>query len=774
MKRWLHALASLKLTVFLIVLLGVVLAGGTIKESLEGAAAARAVYYAPWFFVLQGVFASNLLAALVTRWPRNRWRLGFAITHLSMVLILLGAVVTYVYKVEGRVALWEGETTDAIVHEDAAKQVTRLALPFQVRLDAFEIDTYAGTQRPAMFRSRVTVLDPALGEVPGVLQMNQPLVYGGYTFFQSSYQVSRGREMSVLSVARDPGQPLVFLGYALLVAGMIVVFATRLARQGAGTLTAPAAAPEAVETAPRRKVVKTAAAILLGMLAAAAAQAAQVPDAAAVDRLRSLPVQHDGRAMPFETQAREAVWKVTGMRAWPGVDPVAMAAGWTFDVQGWASQPIVKVGGRELGDAIGLSAGSGWASFETLAANQALRAIVERAFAREQAEEKLTGVEKKAQALYERLATLDGFFRGGAIRVLPGADANAPWSPAPARDAAALLALTDPLRTGTAPAHYPSPDAITRELRYNKLRPARLAWLFLLPAAAAAALTLDRERFRLRKLAAVGVIHAFAFMTWGLAVRWQIAGRIPASNMYESMLFLGWGVGLFAVVAVLLRQRLLVANGAAMGALAMMLVDLLPMDGFIHPVAPVLAGTPWLAIHVPIIVVSYSVLAMATGLAHLVLGVTIWAPARRDLVERWSQLLYWYLHVGSILLIAGILTGSVWAASSWGRYWGWDPKEVWSLVAFLAYMAILHARFDAQIRSFGVAACSIVAFWTILMTYLGVNYVLAAGLHSYGFGSSNLVNVMLGIAAVEGGFLLAAWRAYRRSGLAPAPVAVPG
>jgi ABC-type transport system involved in cytochrome c biogenesis permease subunit len=257
-------------------------------------------------------------------------------------------------------------------------------------------------------------------------------------------------------------------------------------------------------------------------------------------------------------------------------------------------------------------------------------------------------------------------------------------------------------------------------------------------------------------------------------VRWQIAGRIPASNMYESMLFLGWGVGLFAVVALLLRQRLLVANGAAMGALAMMLVDLLPMDGFVHPVAPVLAGTPWLAIHVPIIVVSYSVLAMATGLAHLVLGVSIWAPARRDLVERWSQLLYWYLHVGSILLIAGILTGSIWAASSWGRYWGWDPKEVWSLVAFLAYMAILHARFDAQIRSFGVAACSILAFWTILMTYLGVNYVLAAGLHSYGFGSSNLVNVMLGIAAAEGAFLFAAWRAHRRHGAPAAPVAVPG
>ncbi len=137
---------------------------------------------------------------------------------------------------------------------------------------------------------------------------------------------------------------------------------------------------------------------------------------------------------------------------------------------------------------------------------------------------------------------------------------------------------------------------------------------------------------------------------------------------------------------------------------------------------PVLSGTPWLAIHVPIIMVSYSTFAIATFLAHLVRSgvAALRAPARgRAGDERGTSSLYWYMHVGSILLIAGILTGSIWAASSWGRYWGWDPKEVWSLVAFLAYMAILHARIDGQIGSFGVARGRIVAFWTILMTYLG-------------------------------------------------------
>ena len=93
----------------------------------------------------------------------------------------------------------------------------------------------------------------------------------------------------------------------------------------------------------------------------------------------------------------------------------------------------------------------------------------------------------------------------------------------------------------------------------------------------------------------------------------------------------------------------------------------------------------------------------------------------------------------------------MWAASSWGRYWGWDPKEVWSLVAFLCYMAILHAKVDKMIGQFGVAAISIAAFQTILFTYLGVNFVLTTGMHSYGMGDSPVVMWMLVTARGRGG-----------------------
>jgi ABC-type transport system involved in cytochrome c biogenesis permease subunit len=195
----------------------------------------------------------------------------------------------------------------------------------------------------------------------------------------------------------------------------------------------------------------------------------------------------------------------------------------------------------------------------------------------------------------------------------------------------------------------------------------------------------------------------------------------------------------------------------------MALTDLLPIDRFIHPIAPVLAGTPWLAIHVPIIMVGYSVLALGLVVAHMQIGFTIFAPRKVEVIDRMYDLLYWYMFVGSILLLAGILTGSMWAASSWGRYWGWDPKEVWSLVAFLAYMAILHAKVDRWIGQFGVAAISVAAFQTILMTYLGVNFVLTTGMHSYGMGDSPVVKWMVITLLVEAAFVAWGVVAYRKN-----------
>jgi cytochrome c-type biogenesis protein CcsB len=698
MKTLLNALASLKLAVILLVLLLVGLAAGTILESARGTeVAGRLVYYSWWFLTLQGAFAANVVASIAKHFPWGKPRAGFLTTHTAMIVILLGAAITYFFKIEGHVQLWEGEGTSEIESGH---------LPFVVKLEKFTIERYPGTMRPSNFRSEVTVVDPRTGPQRFGIWMNHPLEYGGYTFYQSSYQQDGGRSATVLSVSKDPGQAIVFFGYGLLLVGMCTVLATRIA--------AVRARDKRLSTPKElKKVTAIAAMLLLGFLAGPAR-------AADADQARRQAVLHDGRVMPLDTLAREAVWNVTGQRSFNGRDPVDSVLFWSTEPQVAMDAPIVKIA-PDIASVTRLPIGTTHASFGQLVNDRALMALLDQAREQEGAKQ---GVMASAQKLEERLLWMQRFFQHEAIKTVETAD----------------------------------PAAIEREITYNAVRPTRVAWIVLGAALVLSIFAWNGKRKLLDGLSLAGLAIGFAVMTWGIATRWMLAGRIPAANMYESLLFLAWGVGLFAVLAfAIMRNRLVVLNANAMAFLTMALTDLLPIDGFIHPVPPVLAGTPWLAIHVPIIMVSYSVLALGVVIAHMQVGFTIFKPNDRQLIERMNDLLYWYIHVGSILLIAGILSGSVWAASSWGRYWGWDPKEVWSLVAFLAYVAILHARWDKQIARFGVAAWSIVAFQTILMTYLGVNFVLTTGMHSYGMGDSPVVTAMVAVALAEAAFLAWGW-----------------
>ncbi len=698
MKTLLLKLGSLKLAVALFALLLVSLAAGTIVESARGTEeAGRLVYYAGWFIALEAVFAANVACSIAVHFPWGKARAGFLTTHSALLIILIGACVSFFFKQEAHLEIWEGATSNE--------------LPFAVKLDRFTIERYPGTTMPANFRSEV--------EVDGVKQaiwMNHPLAHGGWTLFQSSYKQEEGRSATVLAASRDPGQPIVFFGYGLLVLGMCAVLTTRI-------LATRARQAYAVQTAAKQKM-----AIAAGIVFALMATGARAEPLAS---LRRLPVQHDGRVMPLDTVAREAIWNVTGARTWEGEDALATVTRWSLEPQAAAERPYVKIGSPALVKAAGWPAGTTHASFVQVAQNPALAELMQD-----------TGKNPAAAKLVERMEWMQKFLNHDIIRANP---AKERWEVS-----ADPVALADRPRLEG----WPSTAAIDREITYNQVRPTRVAWLVLLASLVLSVLAWNGKRKWLDRLALAGLLAGFAVMTWGIATRWAIAGRIPAANMYESLLFLAWGVGLFAIVAfAVLRSRLVVLNACAMSALTMALTDLLPIDSFIHPVAPVLSGTPWLAIHVPIIMISYSVLALGVVIAHMQIGFTIFAPRRLALIERMNDLLYWYMHVGAILLVTGIMTGSIWASSSWGRYWGWDPKEVWSLVAFLAYLGILHARWDKLLGKFGVAAMSIVAFQSILMTYLGVNFVLTSGMHSYATGDSPVVTWMIVVAVAEVVFL---------------------
>jgi len=563
-------------------------------------------------------------------------------------------------------------------------------------------------------------------------------------------------------------------------------------------------------------------------LVATPTPADKLPRSLDLDVVRAIPVQHDGRWPPLDTLARDVVESVTGRVFYQNRDPVLWLLAWTFDPETWEQVPLITISNRQLRTELRLSPSQTVFSYAELVSHQRLQTLIDH-LSHIEAGRKMNPLESKVSDIQDRLVSLQRVFFGQAIRPVPNAqDLGGSWrSIAPAQhhgaseqkhpleevwsalskafvddDARAFAVASERLASelGQLPAaHRPDPRWVATELRYNKLRPFRSAWMVMLVGAAlAAAAILIRQKW-FDAVAIVALIAGFGLLTYGLSLRWQIAGRIPAANMFESLLFLSWGMGAFAILSMLvMRDRVVPLTASAMGALSLILADCLPIDSYIRPIAPVLLDTLWMSIHVPVIMVSYSVLALAVLIAHAQLITMAVAPRQRQLADTVDALHYWYVHVGSFLLLAGIITGSMWAASSWGRYWGWDPKEVWSLVAFLGYLVILHVRvgrekvptwayglalllgigllaivmpklapltfpkllafagttvaaviFVLARGPFATALKSILAFWLIVMTYVGVNYVLGIGLHSYGFGTGTVVRHLFLIGGID-------------------------
>ena len=283
--------------------------------------------------------------------------------------------------------------------------------------------------------------------------------------------------MSILSVSRDPGELIVFLGYALLLGGMSTVFGTRIAqrraRGGGGLRRRRRAPPRRSHRSPRPALARRRRRSLWrpsswAAASATAVRAAEVPSASLVAQLRTLPVQHDGRVMPLDTLARQAVFEVTGEKgSFQGYDPVAMVLGWSFDAQAWAGEPVVRIGSPHLAEAAGLP-GARYASFRTLLASDRVRELIQRAHARSDAGERPTSLEKDAQNLEGRLLWMQGFLTHDSLQAvaLPG-DPQAAWSvPAALSSPAGLLDAERNQRSARIPG-YSTAAEMAREVRYN-------------------------------------------------------------------------------------------------------------------------------------------------------------------------------------------------------------------------------------------------------------------------------------------------------------------
>jgi cytochrome c-type biogenesis protein CcsB len=488
-----------------------------------------------------------------------------------------------------------------------------------------------------------------------------------------------------------------------------------------------------------------------------------------------LGIQDGGRRKPVDTFARETLLRISGAASYTGTDGHVWSApdfllSVLFDTHDWRKEPLVLIPYHPLADKLGLDAQRKRFSLEELAGAATLPALIQQGQELSRQEKEVPRELKEAESLATRMEAFGHLMDNSAFAIVPPApDAKSDrWVvPTPENDAydpaqykVAMDEMSQMAQAYAAekafdfsvhaarlrkalrdlnPAVYPADSMLQLEYNYNHMR--AFSWAVGIYALAFVLLLIaNASTGKARVLTATGLalaVGGFLTQATGIALRCIIAGRPPVTNMFESVVWVSFGVMLFAFIF-LMRYRALTYLLAALpvSLTCLLLVQQLPvaMPESIDPLVPVLRSNYWLTIHVLTITLSYAAFGLAMGFGHIVLYRFIRNPLNAAEDATLHFWLYRILQLGVILLATGTILGGVWANYSWGRFWGWDPKETWALIALLCYIFVLHGRVVGWWDQFGLALASVVCFCAVLMTWYGVNFILGKGLHSYGFG----------------------------------------
>ena len=514
-----------------------------------------------------------------------------------------------------------------------------------------------------------------------------------------------------------------------------------------------------------------------------------------------LAIQEGGRRKPLDTFSKETLIRITGRstykdkagKTWRPNDFVLSALIETHD---WKNEPMVLISSGQLVEQLGLDKTQRRFSFAQLTASADLQRLATEAQALKRAEKPLTRVQQEALSVSDRLTLLARVMDGRALLIVPApANETDPWvdpsgwsryysqeqvTPVQTQlqtvgnsyvqgDGFNLNRAANQLRENLralSPSIYPRDQQLRLEYFYNHFEAFyRAIWCY---GIALVILITAHLRKRGRALLNIGVavaILGLAFQAAGIVMRCMIASRPPVTNMYESIIWVSFAVSFFGMIFfVRYRAPIYLLAALPVTLIALLLVHQMPiaMPSSIDPLVPVLRDNFWLTIHVLTITLSYAAFALAMGFGHILL----WRYARNPAAARADAPMHFWLYrvlqLGVLLLAAGTILGGVWANYSWGRFWGWDPKETWALIALLCYILALHGRLAGWWTQFGLAVASVVCFLAVLMAWYGVNFVLGKGLHSYGFGIGGETYVAIFVALDLLFVAFAIWR-YRRS-----------
>ncbi|MDR2888150.1 MAG: c-type cytochrome biogenesis protein CcsB [Bacteroidales bacterium] len=639
-------------------------------------------------------------------------------------------------------------------------------LPFSIKLNDFILERYPGSSSPSSFKSDVTLVDRAAGEEKQFLIfMNNILKYKGYRFYQSSYD--HDEQGTILSVNHDvAGMVVTYTGYALLMIFIVLALLNRKSlfhTIGAGSWKSSL-----------RKTLPLLLFLIISGLSDADAQKL-VPDKRAAEDFGNILVQDQkGRTKPIFTLSADILRKVTRENNFEGMTPMQVFLGLSFDFTTWQNHPLIRVSNDDLKKKLGIT-GTHAAFSDIVDLHTGQYKISDDVnMAYEKAPGARDRLDKELMKVDERVNIVYMIYNGAFLKMFPLKNGTSDWGlwdealegAINGNDSTYLNevipALTEAFQNNNAATvkqvtrtiseyqkrfsayELPSDTKTKFELFYYKLNVFEKLFPFYATIGLVMLLALIMMVIRNRKgssplvKALTSTLFAgYLLHTFGLGLRWYISGHSPMSNGYESMIFISW-VTLMAGFIFRRRSEFALPATASLAAMTLMVAHLSFMDPEITNLVPVLKSY-WLTLHVSIITGSYGFLGLGAilGLISMILMILCNKHNRErisDTIDELTVINYKAIVLGLYFLTIGTFLGAIWANESWGRYWGWDPKETWSLITIIVYSMVVHSRSIPGMKDiFIYNLLALFAFSSVLMTYFGVNYYLS-GLHSYAAG----------------------------------------
>ena len=690
------------------------------------------IYGATWFVALWGISATAAIFYLLKQ--KIHLRPATFLLHSAFAIILLGSFITWNQGKQGSLHL---RLDGCSVNSFSDRKGNSISFPFQIELEQFEIVRYPGTQAPMDYISTLSLTD-GNRTIRGEVAMNRIFRHKGYRFYQSAYDADRSG--TTLSVTYDPiGIGITYTGYALLLLSMI--FFPFDKKSGFRQLLSHPSLKR----------------IALGLFisgciptASAATTVTSVPREVA-DELGNLYVYYNDRICPLSTLARDFTTKLCGKDSYRNLSAEQVLAGWMFHYDEWKYEPIIKIKDPQVRRLLELEGKQAkLTDFIGTSGGYRLQEFSGRGF--READERFNLISMIATGrllcIYPYTDPIDGSLHWASpIDDLPTDIAHeerlfirqsmnyVTELIVKQEYANACIALQKIRKWQQKQAGdtLPTEWEIEAERIYNRTnRPIFASVFFILSGIVTfifVCLQMARQcpiRRRSVLLPVLIVLSGILYLSGMITLRGYICGHLPMTNGYETMQLMAWCA---LLMSLLFHRRfiLLLPLGLLIAGLAMMVSMIGASNPQITPLMPVLSS-PLLSIHVMSVMISYTLFAFIAlnGIAGLFIN--LHRPEESTRLVVISRLL---LYPAVFVLTIGIFIGAVWANISWGRYCGWDPKEVWALITLLVYSLALHtASFPRFRQPVFFHTFSIVAFLCVLITYFGVNFLLG-GMHSY-------------------------------------------